>query len=107
MPCHDACQVYLEEVKSPVTIVITCVTCGRQVSGHLQESKAPSHVTVTWEDTYHNFECSPFLLLPPDIVVEHDIICYGISLVSVRVSCPSCVPSQLLAHPHPLAGGVG
>lgn len=29
------------------------------------------------------------------------ILWYGISLWSVRGSCPSCVPSQTLAHPQP------
>jgi len=32
-------------------------------------------------------------------IAEHDTIRYGMSLWSVGVSCPSCVPSQLLAHP--------
>ena len=43
----------------------------------------------------------PFLLLPPALYAEHDVIWYGISLWSVGVSSPSCVPSQLLVHPQP------
>lgn len=43
----------------------------------------------------------PFLLLPPSLYVEHNAEWYGISLGSVGVSGHSCVPSQLLAHPHP------
>jgi len=35
---------------------------GRQVFRHLQESRAPPHVTVTWEDKCHNSEYPP---LPP------------------------------------------
>lgn len=32
---------------------------GRQVFCHLQQSKAPSHTTVTWEDKCHNSEHRP------------------------------------------------
>jgi len=41
----------------------------------------------------------PFLLLPPALYAEHDIIGYGASLWSSGVSCPGSVPSQLLVHP--------
>uniref|UniRef100_A0A672TUV7 Dipeptidase n=1 Tax=Strigops habroptila TaxID=2489341 RepID=A0A672TUV7_STRHB len=37
----------------------------------------------------------------PALYAEHDIIRYGISLGSVGVSCPGCVPSQVLLHPQP------
>ena len=84
---------------------------GRQVLSHLQESRAPSCVTVTWEDKCHcTPNISPLLpsfLLPPALYAEHDVIWYGVSLWSVGVSCPGCVPSQLLVHPSLLAGGVG
>ena len=73
----------------------------RQVFSHLQESRAPPHVTVTWEDKRHHSERPPFLLLPAALCAEHDVIWPGISLGSVRVSCPGCVPSQLLVSPQP------
>lgn len=33
---------------------------GRQVFGRAQESRAPSHITVTWEDRHHHCECPSF-----------------------------------------------
>jgi len=44
---------------------------------------------------------TPSFLLPQFYIAEHDVIRYGISLWSARVSCPSCVPSQVLVHPQP------
>ena len=35
------------------------------------------------------------------LIAECDVIWYGKSLWPVWVSCPSCVPSQLLVHPQP------
>ena len=37
---------------------------GRQVFSHLQESGAPSCITVTWEDKPTTPNVPPFLLLP-------------------------------------------
>ncbi|KAK4829515.1 hypothetical protein QYF61_005154 [Mycteria americana] len=37
----------------------------------------------------------------PALYAEHDAIWYGMSLWSVGVSCPSCVPSQPLVPPQP------
>lgn len=71
---------------------------GRQVLSQLQESRAPSIVTVTWEDKHPHSKCS---YLSASLYAEHDSRCSGISLWSVRVSCPSCVPSKLLAGPQP------
>jgi len=50
----------------------------------------------------------PFFVLPPVFIAECDIIWYGTSFWSVGVSCPSCVPSQLLVQPQPTRwwGGV-
>ena len=62
----------------------------------LQENRAPSRVTVAWEDKRHHSERTPFLLLLSGFMVEHDVIRYGISVCSGGVSCPSCVPSQPL-----------
>jgi len=39
---------------------------------------------------------------PPQLcIAQHEVIWYGIRLWSITVSCPSCVPSQLLLHPQP------
>jgi len=37
----------------------------------------------------------------PSFTVQCDIVWYGIPLRPVWVSCPGCVPSQLLVHPQP------
>ena len=66
---------------------------GRQVFSHLQESRAPAHVTVTWEDKCCHSKNPP---LPPS---SPSFLWSGLSLGSVGVSCPSCVPSQPLDHP--------
>ena len=36
---------------------------------------------------------------PPSLYTGHDVLWYGISLWPVWVSCPGCVPSQLLVPP--------
>lgn len=71
---------------------------GRQVFSRPQKSRAPSCRVVTLED--HHSEYPP---LPPSrsFYAEHDAVWYGIYHRSVGVSCPACVPSQLLAHPQP------
>ena len=38
---------------------------------------------------------------PPSLYTGHDVIWCGISLWPVWVSCPGCVPSQLLVHLQP------
>lgn len=43
----------------------------------------------------------PPLPSSPTLYTEHGVTCYGISLCSAKVSCPSSVPSQLLGHPQP------
>ena len=45
-------------------------------------------------------------LLAPAFTVQRDVMWYRISLWPVGVSCPCCVPSQLLVkpQPYPLAG---
>lgn len=48
-----------------------------------------------------------FFLLPPTLYAKHNAIWYRVSLGSVGISCPSCVPSGLFVQPQPLAGGVG
>lgn len=43
----------------------------------------------------------------PRLYILHGVICYGISLWPVGISCPGCVSSQLLVPPSLLTGGVG
>ena len=38
---------------------------------------------------------------PSSFIVHHDVTWYGISLWPVWVSCPGCVPSQLLVYCQP------
>lgn len=45
----------------------------------------------------HNPKHLPFLF-SWTLIADQNVIWYGTSLWSVRVSCPSCVPSQPLAH---------
>ena len=75
---------------------------GRQVFSHLQESRAPSRVNgyLGRQNTMIP-NVSSFLLLPPALHAEHDVIWSGISLWSAGDSCPGCVASQLLVHPQP------
>jgi len=71
---------------------------GRQVLSLPRESRALSR--VTWENKYHHSEHSPLPFFP-QLCAEHDTTWYGISLWSVGVSCPGCVPSRLRVHPQP------
>jgi len=64
---------------------------GRRVFSHLQESRAPSRVTDTWEDNVVTLNVP--LLSSSVFIAEHDVVWYGITLWAVGVSCPSCVPS--------------
>jgi len=74
---------------------------GRLVFSHLQESRAPSHIMVPWEDKRLHSECPSFFLLSSGLCcwTWHHMV-WNISLVNCA-SCPTCVPSQLLVHPQP------
>lgn len=52
----------------------------------------------------HNPKHLPFLF-SWTFIADQNVIWYGTSLWSVRVRCPSCVPSQTLAHPQPTCCG--
>ena len=43
----------------------------------------------------------PSSFSPQSLLLEHDAIRHGTSPWSAGVSCPGCVPSQLLVHPQP------
>lgn len=68
---------------------------GRCSAVWLQESSAPSHTRVTWEDKTVTLNVHGFLLSPPALYTEHDGLWYGISVWAVGVTCPSYVPSKL------------
>lgn len=98
-------QSFLEKAKATHTSKViqridSLLPIIRQVFSHLQESWAPSHITVIWINKHHHSkQLPPLLLLPPASYAEHVSIWYGISLWSLRVTCPG-VPSQLLLHSH-------
>ena len=77
---------------------------------HFLGSRAPVCATIALEDKclYNKVPppLSSFLLA---FIAEHNIICYGISLWSLWVSCPGYISSQHLADPQPagLWGEVG
>ena len=69
------------------------------MSSHFPRSRTSVHVAVALEDKHCNNECSPLLLLLAlSFYCWADVIWYGISPLSVWVSCPGYVPSQDLAH---------
>lgn len=72
---------------------------GRKIFGHLQESTALSHLLVTWDNKYRPFKLSPFFLPSPTSSTDHDVLCSGVSLWSVSVTCPSCVFSPCPMQP--------
>jgi len=84
-------------IQSPLPI-------SRQVFSHLQESRAPSRVTVTWENKLRNSKCPN---VPPAPSFSPSFICWAWhhmvwNIPSVRwASCPGCTPSQLLMHSPP------
>jgi len=43
----------------------------------------------------------PSFFFPQPYITEHDLIWYGTSLWSAKVSCPGCVSSQPLVHSQP------
>jgi len=59
---------------------------------HLQESRAPSPIVVTWEDKCHHSKHPPFLLLPPTLYAEQDSVWCGLSLGSVGSAVVWTVP---------------
>lgn len=76
---------------------------GRLLFSPPQESRAPSHITVTWDSKCHHSKCLLFLLLPPTFIVDCDFVWCGMSLGSAvpAVSLPS-----FLYIPSLLTGGV-
>ena len=66
----------------------------------LQESRAPSRVVITWEDKCYNSEPPLSSFFPRLYMLSVTSYSVGyISLWSAGVSCPGCVPPQLLVRP--------
>lgn len=79
---------------------------------HPQESRASSHVTVTWEDRRRNSHCPlpTFLFFcPPACMAEHDVLVSGISVALVswgQLSQPCPLPASCQPQPTRWRGGV-
>lgn len=75
---------------------------GRQVFSYLQDSQAPSHISVTWEEKTTSFWTSPnsFFFFQLYMTAEHDITWSGIPLWSAVVSCPHCLLPASCARPN-------
>lgn len=72
---------------------------GRQVFGHLQESRVPSCVMVIWENKHCHSKGPPS---PPLLYTGHDATWSGISPWSAGVTCPGSVSSHPPMHSHTL-----
>lgn len=73
------------------------------IISQLQESRAPSLVTVIWEDKHHHSKCPH--LPSPSLTAEHNSIWCGISLWLGSV-VPAVSHPKFLCIPSPLAGEV-
>jgi len=79
----------------------------------IERNKPPEMQAVQMKTTAHHQptdaqpvpEQQPPANLPHSLYAEYDVSQRGTSLWSVRVGCPDHVPSQLLVHPSPSAGG--
>jgi len=72
----------------------------RQVLSHPQESRAPSCVTVTWEDKSHHSRCSPPSSFSQLYVLS--LTSYGMEYPAL----PAVSPPGFLWTPTLLTGGV-
>lgn len=63
-----------------------------------QVNRAPSCITVIWEDKCHPSKC-PTLFFFPSLYAQHDAITVWDVFWSVGVNCPNCASSQLPMHP--------
>ena len=74
------------------------------MSNHFLGSRASARTVIALEDKWLTRERPPYSS-PPAVTAEHNATWHGTSLQSVWVTCPSCVPSQSLAHPQPTGLG--
>lgn len=59
--------------------------------------QADVQLLPSWENQHHNHQWPTFLFC------SLSMISYGMefSLCSVQVTCPDCIPSQIVVHPQP------
>jgi len=78
---------------------------GRQVFSRLQESRAPSCVTVIWEDKHHSSECPPSPSASPHFTVL-SMMSYGMGYPfgQLGLAVPAMSPPSFLCTPSLLAG---
>ena len=78
---------------------------GRQVFSHLQESRAPSRVTVTWEDKHHHSERPPIPSSSPSFLLL-SMTSYGMGYPFGQLgsAVPAVSPPNLLPTPSLLTG---
>jgi len=71
----------------------------RQVFSHLQESRAPPHVKVTWENKHHHSKCPHFLLLAQVYVLS--MTSYGMEYPFGQLgkAVPAVSPPSFLCPP--------
>ena len=92
-------------------IKITIINCNEKENNNnkKREINPQKKKWCKWKTIAHHqmtdaqpvLEQQPPASFPPSLCTAHDIMWYGISLWSVGVSLPGCVPSQLLEHPQP------
>jgi len=78
------------------------------VLSHLQESGAPSRVTVTWEDKRHRSELPPLPPSSPSFTLL-SMTSYGMEYPFGQLgsAVPAVPPPSSLCTPSLLTGGVG
>jgi len=94
---------YTSKVKEGINSLLPT---GRQVFSHLQQSRAPSHATVTWEDKCHHSE-HPCLRSFPSFLFLN-MMSYVMEYPSVQMmsAVPAVSPPNFLCIPSLLTDGV-
>ena len=78
------------------------------VFSHLQESSAPSHLSITWEDKHHHSKHPPASFFFPQLYMLN-MMSYGLEypLGQLGSAVPAVSPPNSLCPPSLLTGGVG
>lgn len=71
---------------------------GREVFSHSQKSRAPSLLSVTWEDKHHHLKHPHLSPSSSTLYAEDSTIWHGQSLWPLEVNCLGWVLSQLLVQ---------
>ena len=80
-----------------MTIIIRGLENTKQVMHNAIAHHVPTDAQLVPEQQY----APPPPPTPPSLYTGHDVTWYGIPLWPVGVSCPGCVPSQLLVPLQP------